>query len=80
MKQLQIRVGLDPELLRDRVPEVAEHGERFGLAAIAVKRDHQPAAEALTPGIRCRQCTQLSGRVGVSAQLQAGVDSHFADE
>ena len=41
LQQPQVGPGLDPELAQQGPPDSLEGGQRFGLAAVAVQREHQ---------------------------------------
>ena len=56
----QLAAGLDPELLDERPPRLLVGLERLGLAARAVEREHQLAAQALAQRVLVDQRLELA--------------------
>ena len=71
---LQRRAGVDPELLEEPLAGVGVDGERLGLPARAVEREHQLAVEALAERVCPRQRLQLGDERVVAAAAEVGVD------
>ena len=66
---------LEAELLDERAARVLVGRERVGLAAGAVEREHELAAQALVgTGAARRERLELGDEVGVAAELELGVD------
>ena len=74
VERLQLRPGLDPELLDERPPRIVVGGERLGLAAAPVEREHQVRAQPLAQRVRADERLDLGHELGVRAQLEVGGD------
>ena len=73
-RRVSRRAGLDPELGDERAARVRVGGERLGLPAAAVEREHQLSAEALAQRLARDLPLQLADHVGVPAEREVGVD------
>ena len=67
------RRRLEPLLVQHRA-EVAIGGQRVGLAAGAVEREHELRPQPLAQRLAAGQRLELAGQVAVAAQRQLGVD------
>ena len=65
---------VDAQLLGEQPAGVGVHGERLGLPAAAVQRQHQQLAQPLAQRVRGGQRGQLGDGLGVAAQLQVEVE------
>ena len=70
----QLRPGLEPELLDQEPPALAHHLERLGLAAGAVEREHQLAAQPLPERVLGDQRAQLADEIDRLPARQLGRD------
>ena len=66
--------GLEPELPVERLPRVAVHLERVGLAAAAVERKHQLGDQALPERVLGDKRLQLGHDSGVATTVEIRVD------
>ena len=74
LEAAQRRAGLDPEL-RDQLPaSVAVGGERVGLAARAVQREHLLAAQPFAQRMLRRPARRARRALGVPAAGEVGLD------
>ena len=69
----QRRTWLDADLLHQRLASLAKRGERIALAARAIEREHQLAAQALAERVASYQRLDLAGEIR-SAESEVGVD------
>ena len=67
--------GLEPELVGQLLTGGAVDVQRLGLAARAVERQHELAAQTLAQRVRRDQRLQLADQVGMPAAGQLGVDA-----
>lgn len=67
------------QLLHERPPRVPVGGERFGLPAGAIQRQHELGAQPLTQRVFRGQLAQLANEVAVAAQVQFEVDAVLQD-
>src|SRR5581483_6028065 len=74
LQLLQRCTRLDPQLVDERAPGCLVRGERLGLAARPVEREHQLAAQALAEGVLGRERVELRDERGVAAEGEVGVD------
>ena len=75
LELLQLATGLEPEVLHQRPPGVAERVERLGLAAGSVEREHQLRVEPLAVRVLGDQRLQLAGHGDVLTQLELDLDA-----
>ena len=75
LERAQVRRRLDAEPFDERAVRVAVGGERVGLAAGAVERQHQLAAQALPQRMCLDQRLELPGDLGVAADREIGLDA-----
>ena len=75
MKPLERGPGLDAELLEERAPRLLVGVQRVRLAPVAVEREHQLPAQALSQRMLGDQGLELAEKLGVIAELELGVDS-----
>jgi hypothetical protein len=76
----ELRPGLDPEPLHERVPRPAVDVQRLGLVPAAIEREHELGREALARRVLREQPPQLAddrrmppgAQVGLHARLQRG--------
>ena len=80
LQLLQRRARLDPELVDEHAAGGLVGGQRLGLAARPVEREHQLAAQALAEGVLRRQRVELRDQRGVAAEREVGVDPHLDRE
>ena len=74
VERLQLRAGLDAELLDERPARVVVGRERLRLAAAAVERQHQLPAQPLAQRVRADERLELGDQLGVRAELEIGCD------
>ena len=74
LELLQRRARLDPELVDEHASRGLVGGQRLGLAARPVEREHQLAAQALAQGMLGRERLELRDQRGVPAEGEVGVD------
>ncbi len=74
LELLQLRRRVEPELVGEREPRRPVDLERLRLAAAAVEREHQLAAQPLAQGVRSDQLLQLPDERSVPAEPELGVD------
>jgi hypothetical protein len=74
LQLLQLRAGLDPELLDEAHPRRLVGVERLRLPAGAVEREHQQAPEGLAQRVLADERVELADDVAVAAELEVGVD------
>ena len=70
----QLLPRLEPELLVEQAAAGLVDGERLGLAAAAVEREHELAAQALAQRVLADEPLQLGHELRVAAELEVGVD------
>jgi hypothetical protein len=71
---LQWLAGVDAELPREQVADLAVGGERVGLAAAPVQRQHELAVRPLPQRVLGGQLFQLGGERVVPAKRKISVD------
>ena len=74
MKLLQAGARIDPELVDEHTPPRLVGLQRFRLAARAVEREHQLAAQPLAEGISRQERFQLGDEIGQRAEREIGLD------
>jgi hypothetical protein len=74
LQPLQLLARFDPELLHQLRPRPAISGQRVGLAAGPVKRQHQLSVQGLPVGVRTGQGFQFGDQLAVPAHLEFGLD------
>jgi hypothetical protein len=74
LEALQLLARLDPDLVERRA-QAAVHVERLALPPRAVEREHELRPQALAMRMRGDQRLQLAGHLGVTSELEVGVDS-----
>ncbi len=74
LEALELRARVDPELLGQRPAGVAVDAERVGLAARAVKRQHELPAQTLAQRVLTDQRLKLADERGVEAEGEIGLD------
>ena len=74
VERLELRTGLDPELVDERAARVAVRRERIGLSARPVEREHQLRAEPLPQRMPRDEQLQLRHELGVDLELEIGRD------
>ena len=77
LESLQLVAELEPELLVEVRARVAVGGERVGLAAAAVERQHQLAAETLTERRLGDEPLELGHDLVVTTERKLGVDAQL---
>ena len=77
LELLERGAGLDSECVDERVARVLVGLERLRLAAAAVQREHELAAQPLTERIGGDQGLELADELALAAELEVGVDSVF---
>ena len=77
LEQPQRGGRLDPELLDERLPSLPIDGQRVGLPARPVEREHQLLAEPLAEGMGSDELLQLADELRMSAQREVRVDPPF---
>ncbi len=70
----ELGTGVDAELLDERLPRGSVGGERVGLTARAVERQHQLRPRPLSECLRLDECLELSDELGVPAESEIGLD------
>ena len=70
----QRRARLDPQLFYQRPPRRLVDGERVGLPAATVQREHQLGAHALAQRVLGGERLQLGDQIGVATERQIGLD------
>src|SRR6266545_5120692 len=73
LELLERRAGVDAELLHEGPPRVLEDVERVGLAAAAVEREHELAAQPLAERVLGDEGLQLADELAVAAPREVGV-------
>ena len=73
----QFPPGFHAELIHEHPAGALVGGQRLGLPAAAVQRQHQLGMETLTPGVIVRQLGQLADQLGVQPAGQPGVHPPF---
>jgi hypothetical protein len=73
LEPAQLRSGFEPELGVECGARRAERGQRVGVAAGAVEREHQLAVQALVPRVLADQLLELADQLVVPAEPQIGV-------
>ena len=74
LELLQLRRGVEPELVGECEPRGAVDLERLGLPAAAIEREHQLAAQSLAERVGGDQGLELADERRVAAELELGVD------
>ena len=74
MQAEQPGVGVDAQLVGQLGPQLGVGGQRVGLAAAPVEREHPQAAQPLPEGVLAGQPVQLAGHAGVPPAGQVGLD------
>ena len=69
--------GIDAELVGEQVTGMPVGGERLGLAAAAIQRQHELALQPLPQGMLPGQVLQLGGEGVVPAKRQVSIDSRL---
>ena len=77
MQPVQGRVRVDAELVGQPAPELAVGGQRLGLAAAPVEREHPLPAQPLAQRMGGDQPVQLAGHSGVVTAGQIGLHQVF---
>ena len=72
LQRLQVPARVEPELLGQDVPDPAVHGQRVGLAAVAVQRGDQRVPETLAQRMQLDEGFELPGHVASGPQLDPG--------
>ncbi len=72
--------GIDAELLDEGLACSAVGGERVGLPARAVEREHELRARALAQRLGLDERLELGDELGVAAQREVGVDALLDDD
>ena len=75
MEPLELRAGIDPELLHERASRLLVGVERLDLSSRAVEGQHQLPAQPLARRMRRDEHLELRDELAVPAQLELGVDS-----
>ena len=75
LELLELAAGLEPEVLHQRAPGVAERVERLGLAAGPIQREHELRVQPLAVRVLGDQRLQLAGHRDVLAQLELEGDA-----
>ena len=78
VQALQLGARLDPDLVHERGARRPVRGERVGLAAGAIEREHVLRAEVLAQRLRRDQRLELADHLGMAPRLEIGVDRHLA--
>ena len=71
VQRLQLRAGLDPELVDERSACVAVRRERVGLPARAVQREHQLRTEPFAQRMAADEQLQLRHELGLAPRARA---------
>jgi hypothetical protein len=74
LQPLQLLARFDPELLHQLRPRPAIGGQRVGLAAGPVQRQHQLSVEGFAEGVRTGQGFEFGDQLAVPAHLELGLD------
>ena len=74
LEPLELRAGLDPQLLDEPRARVLVRVERLGLPARAVEGQHELAAEASRGAGARDERLELADDVAVAAELEIGLD------
>ena len=74
LERLQVAARLETQFLDHQPPPLAEDGERVCLAAAAVQRQHQLAAQLLAQRLLFYKHEQLAHELLVQAELELRVD------
>ena len=69
------RRGLEPQLLRQRGAVLAVAGQRVGLPARPIEREHQLAAQALAQRMAAREPLELPDELVVAPEREVGIDA-----
>ena len=70
----ELGAGVDAELLDERLARGAVGGERVGLAARAVEREHELRARALAQGLRGDERLELGDELGMTSEREISLD------
>lgn len=74
LQRAKLRPGIEPELVGQRLPGGLVHGERVGLAAGAVQRNHQLTTGALPQRVVGNERLQFGHQLGVASQREIRVE------
>ena len=74
LELLQRLARVEAELVDERGARVLVGGERVGLAAGAVEREHQQAAQALAQRVLAHERLELGHGLGVAAEREVGLE------
>jgi hypothetical protein len=80
LQPLERRARLDPQLVDEHAAGRLVGGQRLGLAARPVEREHQLPAQTLAEGVLRRERVELRGQCGVTAEGEVCVDPHLDRE
>jgi hypothetical protein len=69
----QVFTRLDPDLLDERLAGGLVRLQRVGLAAGAIKREHQLRPTALAQRMLGDECLELAHELGVTSKRQVGI-------
>jgi len=75
LQTLQLRAGLEAQVIRERSAGLGEDVERLALAARAVERQHQLRSQPFPQRMLPHQRTQLGRELGMAAQSEVGIDA-----
>ena len=75
LERLQVRPRLEPEAVHEVLARRAVRGERVGLPAGAVEREHHLGPERLVVRVLDDETVQLGQQLGVAPEREVGVDS-----
>ena len=76
----ELRAGVDAELLDEGLARGAVGGERVGLPAGAVEREHELRARPLAQRLGLDERLELGDELGVAAQREVGLDALLDDD
>ncbi len=74
LELLELRAGVDAELLEERLAGGSVGGERVCLAPRAVEREHQLRAGPLAHGLRGDERFELGDELGMTTEREIGLD------
>ena len=77
LERSEFRTGVDPELGRERLPGRLERGERLGLPAAPIQREHLQRPDVLTQGEALHERLGLRDRVALTAERQERLDARL---
>jgi hypothetical protein len=69
--------GFDAEFIDEHLAGALIGGERFGLPSVTVEGEHELGVQAFPERITGDQAPQLGDHVGMTPQVQVGVDACF---